>query len=193
MKKLFALLLAAVMALSLVACGGNDTKTDEPSGDQAAEITSALSLLETVWNDYSDDEKFSVVGGGPDAEQMVDGAPGVFDLSDRSLAEYHLVLPETAEVDEAASLIHMLNANTFTAAAYHATGDTAELAQQLRDNIMQRQWMCGFPDKLVVAEVGDEYVVTVFGADELVDTFMTHLNGIYGVSAVHTAYDEAIL
>ena len=74
MKKLFALLLAAVMALSLVACGGNDTKTDEPSGDQAAEITSALSLLETVWNDYSDDEKFSVVGGGPDAEQMVDGA-----------------------------------------------------------------------------------------------------------------------
>ena len=76
MKKLFALLLAAVMALSLVACGGNDTKTDEPSGDQAAEITSALNLLETVWNDYSDDEKFSVVGGGPDAEQMVDGAPG---------------------------------------------------------------------------------------------------------------------
>ena len=83
----------------------------------------------------------------------------------------------------------MMNANTFTAAAYHATGDTAELAQQLRDNIMQCQWMCGFPDKLVVAEVG-EYVVTVFGADELVDTFMTHLNGIYGVSAT---YDEAIL
>ena len=125
MKKLFALLLAAVMALSLVACSGNDTKTDEPSGDQAAEITSALSLLETVWNDYSDDEKFSVVGG----------APGVFDLSDRSLAEYHLVLPETAEVDEAASLIHMLNANTFTAAAYHATGDAQALATELRDAV----------------------------------------------------------
>ena len=92
-------------------------------------------------------------------------------------------------IDNAASLVHMMNANTFTAAAYHATGDTAELAQQLRDNIMHRQWMCGFPDKLVVAEVG-EYVVTVFGANELVDTFMTHLNGIYGVSAT---YDEAIL
>ena len=51
MKKLFALLLAAVMALSLVACGGNDTKNDQPSGDQPAEITSALNLLETVWND----------------------------------------------------------------------------------------------------------------------------------------------
>ena len=93
MKKLFALMLAAVMVLSLAACGGNDTKNDQPSGDRPAEITSALSLLETVWNDYGEDEKFAVVGGGPDAEQMVDGAPGAFDLTDRSLAEYQLVLP----------------------------------------------------------------------------------------------------
>ena len=99
MKKLFALLLAAVMALSLVACGGNDTKNDQPSGDQPAEITSALNLLETVWNDYGEDEKFAVVGGGPDAEQMVENAPGAFDLTDRSLAEYQLVLPEAADIN----------------------------------------------------------------------------------------------
>lgn len=187
-EKLFALLLAAVMALSLVACSGNDTKTDEPSGDQAAEITSALSLLETVWNDYSDDEKFSVVGGGPDAEQMVDGAPGVFDLSDRSLAEYHLVLPETAEVDEAASLIHMLNANTFTAAAYHATGDAQALATELRDAVQANRWMCGFPDKVVVAVRG-EYVAVAFGAEDLVDAFAGRLSGIFGMAL---AYDEAV-
>ena len=54
---------------------------------------------------------------------------------------------------------------------------------------MQRQWMCGFPDKLTVAVV-DDYVVAVYGAEELVDHFMSHLNGIYGVTA---AYDEAIL
>ena len=183
MKKLFALLLAAVMALSLVACGGNDTKNDQP-----AEITSALNLLETVWNDYSDDEKFSVVGGGPDAEQMVDGAPGVFDLSDRSLAEYHLVLPETAEVDEAASLIHMLNANTFTAAAYHATGDAQALATELRDAVQANRWMCGFPDKVVVAVRG-EYVAVAFGAEDLVDAFAGRLSGIFGMAL---AYDEAV-
>ena len=40
-----------------------------------------------------------------------------------------------------------------------------------------------FPEELV-------YQMRLFGADELVDTFMTHLNGIYGVSAT---YDEAIL
>ena len=49
--------------------------------------------------------------------------------------------------------------------------------------------MCGFPDKVAVAVVG-EYVVSVFGVEDLVDTFMSHLNGIFGVQPV---YDEAIL
>ena len=185
MKKIVSLLLAALLVLSLAACGSKNNN----SGDKPATPTSALNILETVWNTYGEDEKFAVVGGDFSGANTREDAPGVFDLKDRALVDSELGLPETAAVDEAASLVHMMNANTFTAAAYHATGDTAELAKALRDNIMQRQWMCGFPDKLVVAEVG-EYVVTVFGADELVDTFMTHLNGIYGVSAT---YDEAIL
>ena len=189
MKKLFALMLAAVMVLSLAACGGGNGGTnDQPSGDQPAEITSALSLLETVWNDYGEDEKFAVVGGGPDAEQMVDGAPGAFDLTDRSLAEYQLVLPEAAEVDEAASLTHMLNANTFTAAAYHASGDAQALVATLRDAVQANRWMCGFPDKVVVAVRG-EYVAVAFGAEDLVDAFASRLSGIFGMELV---YDEAV-
>ena len=185
MKKIVSLVLAALLALSLAACGSKNNN----SGDKPATPTSALNILETVWNTYGEDEKFAVVGGDFSGANTREDAPGVFDLKDRALVDSELGLPETAAVDEAASLVHMMNANTFTAAAYHATGDTAELAQQLRDHIMQRQWMCGSPDKLVVAVV-DEYVVAAFGAEDLVDTFMTHLNGIYGVSAT---YDEAIL
>ena len=189
MKKILALMLALVMALSLVACGGgNDTKNDEPNGDKPAGITSALALLETVWNDYGEDEKFSVVGGGPDAGQMVENAPAAFDLTDRSLAEHNLVLPESAQVDEAASLTHMLNANTFTAAAYHAAGDVQALATELRDAVQGNRWMCGFPDKVVVA-VRDEYVVVAFGAEDLVDAFAGRLSGIFGMELV---YDEAV-
>ena len=185
MKKMISLVLAAMLVLSLAACGDKNNASD----GNPVRPTSALNILETVWNTYGEDEKFAVVGGDFSGANTREDAPGVFDLKDRALVDSELGLPETAAVDEAASLVHMMNANTFTAAAYHATGDTAELAQQLRDNIMQRQWMCGFPDKLVVAVV-DEYVVAVFGAEDLVDTFMTHLNGIYGVSAT---YDEAIL
>ena len=172
MKKIISLVLAAVLTLSLAACG---TKNDS-KGDQPTTPASALDLLEKVWSTYTDDEKFPAAGG-------------VYDLTDRAAVDSALGLPETAKVDQAASLIHMMNQNTFTAAAYHCTDDADALATALRDNIQQRQWMCGFPDKVAVAVVG-EYVVSVFGAEDLVDTFMSHLNGIFGVQPV---YDEAIL
>ena len=128
MKKFFALMLAAVMALSLVACGSSNDAKDDQSGDQPAEITSALGILETAWNDYGDDEKFSVVGGET-GENMVEDAPADYDLSDRATAEANLALPETAQVDQAATLSHALNPNTFTAAAYHATGDAKDVCR----------------------------------------------------------------
>ena len=184
MKKFIALALAAVMALSLAACG---SKTDN-KGDQPATPASALDLLEKVWSTYTDDEKFPAAGGDYSEENNTADGPGAFDLTDRAVVNSSLGLPETAKVDQAASLVHMMNLNTFTAAAYHCTDDPAALATALRDNIQQRQWMCGFPDKVIVAVVG-EYVVSVFGAEDLVDNFMSHLNGIYGVQAT---YDEAI-
>lgn len=92
MKKFFALMLAAVMALSLVACGSSNDAKDDQSGDKPAEITSALGILETAWNDYGDDEKFSVVGGKT-GENMVEDAPADYDLSDRATAEANLALP----------------------------------------------------------------------------------------------------
>ena len=112
MKKFVSLLLAALLVLSLTACGSKNNH----SGDRPATPTSALNILETVWNTYGEDEKFSVVGGDFSEANLKEDAPGV-------------------------------------------------------------------------VAVVDEYVVAVFGAEDLIDTFMTHLNGIYGV---HAAYDEAI-
>lgn len=187
MKKIVSLVLAALLVLSLAACGDKNNAGD---GDKPAKPTSALNILETVWNTYGEDEKFAVAGGDFSEANAREDAPGVFDLKDRALVDSELGLPETAAVDEAASLVHMMNANTFTAAAYHATGDTAELAQQLRDNIMQRQWMCGFPDKLVIFTY-DQYVVSLYGDEELVNTFRDKFTATYSDSTI--AYDEAIL
>ena len=186
MKKIISLVLAAVLALSLAACGN---KNNSGSGDQPYAPTSALDLLEKVWSSYTDEEKFPTSGGDYSEANSKEDAPGVYDLSDRAAVDSALGLPETAKVDQAASLVHMMNANTFTAAAYHCTDDPAALATQLRDNIQQRQWMCGFPDKVAVIVVG-EYVVSVFGAEDLVDQFVSVLNGMCGVQP---SYDEAIL
>lgn len=187
MKKYIALILAALLTLSLAACGGNDSNASD--GDQPYTPTSALDMLQVVWDGYGEEETFYAVGGDYSEENGTEGAPGVYDLTDRTVVDSVLGLPETALVDEAASLVHGMNSNTFTAGAYHATDDARELASALRDNIQQRQWMCGFPDRLVVAVVG-EYVLGAYGAQEQMDTFVTHFSGIYGTSAI--VYDEAI-
>ena len=60
--------------------------------------------------------------------------------------------------------MHMMNANTFTCGALRVKNgdDAAKLAEDLRDAIQNKQWMCGFPDKLVIATLGN-YVVSVYG------------------------------
>ena len=185
MKKMTALLLSVLLVLSLAACG----QTDDSQGDRAYTPTSALDLLDKVWASYTDDEKFPVIGGNYSETELVEDAPGTYDLTDRAAADSGLGLPETAAVDEAATLVHAMNGNTFTAFACHATGDTAALAAELRDHLQQRHWMCGFPDKLVILTLGD-YVISCYGAEDLVDQFSGKVTEAFADAAV--VCDEAI-
>jgi len=50
--------------------------------------------------------------------------------------------------------------------------------------------MCGFPDKLVIFTY-DQYVVSLYGDEELVNTFRDKFTATYSDSTI--AYDEAIL
>lgn len=188
MKKFVSMMLSALLVLSLAACGDKNNA----SGDKPAVPTSALNILETVWNTYGEDEKFAVAGGDFSETNAREDAPGVFDLKDRALVDSELGLPETAAVDEAASLVHMMNANTFTAGAFHVTNssDVDTVVSDLKDNIMNRQWMCGFPDKLVVLTLGD-YVVSCFGAEELVDEFSEKVTAAFSGASV--VCDEPIV
>lgn len=189
MKKLFSLLLAAAMILSLAACGSkNDGSAAD--GDQPA---TALELLEAVWSSYAEDDKFAVSGGDMNEENMVDDAPGNFSVSDGDALDYSLGYPaaDADKLADAASLTHMMNANTFTAGAYHLSdkSDMDTVVSDLKDNIMSRQWMCGFPDKLMVLTMG-QFVVSVYGAEDLVDTFRDKLQNCFSSAAV--VYDEPI-
>ena len=96
------------------------------------------------------------------------------------------------EADDAASLFHMMNGNTFTCGAFHVkdSGDVAALCASLRENILDRHWMCGFPDKLVIVTVGD-YVVSVYGYTDLVDTFTAKLAAAY--PSAKTVSDDPIV
>ena len=171
------------------------TETPEPEtpaeDKPAAAVDDALTILNAIWNTYSDEEKFPAAGG--DSEHAVDGAPGSFDVSNADNLSYLLTFPadDASLIDSAASLVHMMNLNTFTCGAFHVAdaNNVARLADDLRTTIQAKHWMCGFPDKLVIVTVGQS-VLSVYGNEELVDTFRDKLLTSY--SAATAVYDEAI-
>ena len=182
MKKILALLLAAVMALSLAACTnkGSEGGATPPAGAQTNQPKSALEILEKVWSKYSADEKFPATGGSE--KHMKEDMPGKFDVSDAEALDFELGFPKAnaSEIDDAASLMHMLNQNNFSCGVYHVkdSGNVEALAGKIKENILARQWLCGFPEKLVILTIGD-YIVSVFGAGELTDTFVAKLSAEY--------------
>ena len=190
MKKFLAMLLAALTVCSFAACAAKPAENDTAD----VEIADALTLLNTVWASYTDDEKFPAAGGDYDEANMTDGKPGTVGLENASDVEYLLSIPASvvAMADDGASLFHMMNGNTFTCGALRLTdaGKLDEAAKEIRDYIMAKQWMCGFPDKLIVVSV-DNYLISCFGAEDLVNTFRDKLQAAYSGAVVIT--DEPIV
>ena len=182
MKKIIALALAAVFVLSFAACAkqNGESGTTTPSDVPKGQVKSALEILEKVWSKYSTDEKFPATGGSE--KHMKEDMPGKFDVSDAEALDFELGFPKAnaSEIDDAASLMHMLNQNNFSCGVYHVkgSGNAEALAGKIKENILARQWLCGFPEKLVILTVGD-YIVSVFGAKELTDTFTAKLSAEY--------------
>ena len=189
MKKTVALVLVLVMAATLaVGCGKKKDKTEAPS------VESPLVLLEQVWGKYAEEDKFFARGGDFSEENMKENAPGKYALTDAEAVNAELGLPvgRVSVVTDAASLIHGMNANTFTCGAFRLkdSKDAAALVPALKESIQGRNWICGTPETLLIATLGD-HVVAVFGNDQLVQTFKTNLQAAY--ASVKIDVQEAIV
>lgn len=194
MKKIISAVMTLLLVLSFSACGAGASGNAGASSDaEQPAVKSALELLETVWNSYADDEKFAAAGGDASEENMTMDGPGKFGVSDSAALDSTLGFPadEADKIDDAASLLHMMNANTFTCGAFHVKDASAldSVVESVRENILNRQWICGFPEKLVIVTVGD-YVVSFFGAGEIVDMFGEKLAAAYPTA--ETVCDEPI-
>lgn len=183
-KKWIGIILTAIMLLGLLGCGSEKEETGEAAVQTP--VNASDELLNKVWDCFSEDQKFYVMGG--DFTNPVDNAAGIFNIADTDNLTYMLHIPadQVSVINEAASLIHGMNANTFTAAAFHLNdpADADTLAQALKENITNTQWVCGFPDKLAIYIVNGEYVVSAFGSEDNMSNFMTYLVQVYGEDAV---------
>ena len=200
MKKFIALLLVLTMGLSLFAACGK--KTEAPVADPTTDTTevtepevtigSSLEILENIWAKYGDDEKFAVMGGN--MENAVMDAPGNYDLQYAENLPYNLLIPEAeiANVDQVASMIHAMNANTFTCGVFHLVDGIAPetFAETMNGAIAGNMWMCGFPERQVIVSFPGGYVLSAFGVNDAMTPFFTHLQEAYPEATV--LFDEPI-
>lgn len=171
-----------------------DTEISETPTEGPVEIAlSSLTILNDVWATYAEDEKPFIMGG--DAANPVDGAPGNYDLSDLGgiNAMFRIEAENIGLVDEAASMVHAMNTNTFTASAFHVTDEANVVAfvTDAKESIKATQWMCGIPEKLVMITVDGDYVVSAFGAADVIDNFSSKVINVYGETAT-VVVDEPI-
>lgn len=189
MKKIISLILVAIMALSLAACGAK-----EAAVATTVEVADAAELLTNVWAGYAAEEKFPAAGG--DLANTVMEAPAKYAVDAEEGLDYMLAVPESAVsmIDDAASLVHMMNQNTFTSGAFHLAdaANQQAFADAVKENLSVRHWLCGQPDLFKIYAVGDTYVVSVFGASDLIATFDAKLTAEYG-EAVTVLYEESLI
>jgi len=218
MKKLIALLLALTMVAAMAAgCNNNatnDTTTDttpdttaavedttapvedttapveDTTAPVAAASNDAVAVLSNIWNLFGEDEKFFTFGG--DGNNMVDGAPGVY--ADMEALPVQLVVPTElhADIAEIGSLFHGMMVNNFTSGVFKLVegADAAAFADALHEAVANNQWMCGFPEKMMIAVVDGEYVVLAFGLNDVIGNFEAKLMEAYPEAEVK--YTEAI-
>lgn len=211
-RKLLTLMLIMSVAIANVGCGskdGSDTTTSTPVATEApvttetpdttpettetpatteapvednAAYADATAALNAIWDKFEEDYMFPCFGGS--IETAVENAAGKIDLSDVNTMTSTLLIPEDlqASVTDAASLMHMMNANTFTGAAIKVEGmDAAAVAEQIKASFLGTHFMCGMPDKIEIASVGG-YVVYAFGAEDIINYFFTKAAELENVS-----------
>ena len=188
MKRIIAVIMAALLMFAFAACG---EKTPE------IEALNPLEVLNTVWASYAEDEKFAAAGGDLLSEATTNWeGPAAFGVTGDAVealeATLHFPAASAAKLTDAASFMHAMNANTFTCGAFKVA-DTAEmdaLVTEIKTTIDGTQWMCGFPEKVLIAKTGD-LIIACVGNTDLIDTFNTKLTTAYASTTV--VINEAIV
>lgn len=171
------------------------TTTVPPTTQNGGNETSSQSvqILNRIWEQYGEAERFACYGGT--VEQATSDAPGPLDLTntDELTAAYLIPQDQLSAITEAASLVHMMNSNIFTGAAVKVSdsADQKALQQAWRDTIQGNRWICGQPDRLMMAVAEEGYLVMAFGSTDAMKLFSDNLKVVYPEAQI--VYDEAIV
>ncbi len=161
--------------------------------NQGNNQTQSVELLLKIWQQYKDEDRFSAYGGT--VENAVDDGPGGLNMDNVDELTNRYLIPQSrlGNVQEAASLVHMMNSNIFTAVAVKLSEnvDRKTFYEDWRNAIQSNQWICGQPDRMVMVGVGDSSLIMAFGSTDAINAFMDNLQKVHQGAQVF--YNEAIV
>lgn len=188
MKKYIALLLALATLMTLTACGRKNTNSGD-TGTTGAPMSlpeNALALMNTVWAGYGENDKFPAMGGNYDEDEsknnVVDNAPGKYDLTNDGMTATLMVPADRlGDITDAASLMHGMMANNFTWGTYQLKDgvDAKAFGDAMYKSITEQRFLCGAPEAIFVATVGDKYVLAAFGMQDLMNGLQSKVSAAY--------------
>lgn len=174
MKKITAIVLAALMLFTLAACGGNNA-TDGNAAPAAYEGT----LTELCAKMYEANPVELMV--------MTEGAE--IDLSDPANLESYLGITNTADIKEAIFSETMMGSQAYSLvlARVNDTANVEEIKASILENVNTRKWICVEANQVRVASSADLIMFIMldsqFGetiADGMVEAFKANVGELTG-------------
>ena len=201
MKKTLAMLLAVIMVVGLFAACGKDEGKKADKGTGATPTETPEQIFTNIWNKFSEDEVFPVMGGAPetygemieiDENYMMPDVPAAYDMKYKESLTSYLVIPadKLENVEAAAYAQHGMLINNFACGVLQVKGDAKAFAESVYEALLSNQWFCGQPEKLLVAVVDANHVLIGYGLEVALNPVATHLTEAYANAEI--LYNEAI-
>lgn len=149
-------------------------------------------VLGDIWAQYEMQERFAVYGGM--MEHPVPDAPGDLDLERPEDWAMHCRFPlgclQMAE--QGAAVTHLLSENLFTAVVIRVAEeeDLPVLAENWRRELQNGQWSAVAPERILLAQVAQRYLVMAMGSKEYIRTFRQKLMRAYPAACL--AHEEPV-
>ena len=193
MNKLIALLLALSMVFAMTACGATETKETEPATEAPVEVTEEV--IEEVTEEFIEeeiveDEEFVIELTAMETllNQIIELNPVEFfggcmpvDLSDADTVLWELGLTNADSIAEAAVYGPMMSSMAFSLVAAQVVegADAEAVAEEMKNGVDPRKWICVEADEVMTAVSGDVVMLIMLDstsgltAQSFVDAFNT--------------------
>jgi len=193
MKKILALILAALMMMTVLVACGDKTENDDVNNDEVVDSnddTAADSNDDAAENNdaaasETPAEIIVKLNEHKQPQFMIGEIP--VDLADADSVVYYTGLESAEKIKEISVFESMMGSQAFSVvvARLNDAADAEEVANGMKNGIDQRKWICVEADDLRVVAAGDlvmlvmissEYAADVTAAD-YVDAFTNYVGG----------------